>query len=119
MPHRAAHQRAIVERAVAKKCFSAFADCGLGKTLILLEFARHAHEERGGRVLIVSPLMVVQQTMDQAEEFYKGAYAIKRLAARILADGVRQRSRSWGARLYLLGVIAFLIFAFVSNSPDA
>ena len=44
---------------------------------------------------------------------------IKRLAARILADGVRQRSRSWGARLYLLGVIAFLIFAFVSNSPDA
>ena len=83
------YQRAIVERAVTKKCFSAFADCGLGKTLILLEFARHAHEERGGRVLIVSPLMVVQQTIDQAEEFYKGKYAIQRLPSQELAEWLR------------------------------
>ena len=36
------YQRDIAALAIRKRKFAVFADCGLGKTLILLEFARHA-----------------------------------------------------------------------------
>ena len=35
------YQRDIVKTAIKKRKFAIFADCGLGKTLMLLEFARH------------------------------------------------------------------------------
>jgi superfamily II DNA or RNA helicase len=64
------YQRAIVEMAIAKKRFAIFADCGLGKTFMMLEFARHVAAVQKKPVLIVSPLMVVQQTATEAEQFY-------------------------------------------------
>jgi uncharacterized protein (TIGR00266 family) len=42
---------------------------------------------------------------------------IKRLAARIVVDGVRQRSRGWGARLYLLFVVLFLLLMLAGPTP--
>ena len=62
-------QRDIVRMAVAKKRFAIFADCGLGKTLMLLDFARYAMAATGKRGLIVSPLNVVTQTIAEAERF--------------------------------------------------
>ncbi len=75
------YQRDISTTAITKKKFAVFADCGLGKTAILLEFARHVHKERGGRVLIVSPLMVVRQTISEAERFYGGKLKIEQVRA--------------------------------------
>jgi superfamily II DNA or RNA helicase len=63
------YQRDIALRAIEQKCFAVFADCGLGKTLILLEYAL-ACRAIGKRVLIVSPLMVVKQTADECERFH-------------------------------------------------
>ena len=51
-------QRDIVRWALRKGKAAVFADCGLGKTLIQLEWARHVP----GRVLILAPLAVAQQT---------------------------------------------------------
>ncbi len=67
------YQKAIAKIAIAKQKYAVFADCGLGKTLILLEFARHAQGILGGsrRILIVSPLMVIDQTIDVLKQFYK------------------------------------------------
>jgi superfamily II DNA or RNA helicase len=62
------YQRDIARRAIDMKSFAVFADCGLGKTLILLEFARHAAQR--GKTLIVCPLMVVSQTTAEAMRFY-------------------------------------------------
>lgn len=42
-----------------------FADCGLGKTAMQLEWARHVP----GRVIIVAPLAVAAQTVREAEKF--------------------------------------------------
>lgn len=66
------YQRDIARLAVRKRKFAVFADCGLGKTLILLEYARHAAAvlPPGRCVLIVSPLMVVRQTVAEAARFY-------------------------------------------------
>lgn len=63
------YQRDIARVAIRKRKFAVFADCGLGKTLILLEFARHAYAQ-GLKTLIVSPLMVVPQTADEATRWY-------------------------------------------------
>jgi hypothetical protein len=68
------YQRDIARLAVAKRKFACFADCGLGKTLIFLEFARHALAALAGtprpQVLIVSPLMVVRQTVAECARWY-------------------------------------------------
>lgn len=63
------YQRAIVLRALTEKKFAVFADCGLGKTLILLEFARGC-VDRNKRTLIVSPIMVCRQTATECQKFY-------------------------------------------------
>ena len=66
------YQKAISEMVIEKEKFAVFADCGLGKTLIMLEAARHWLEALDGKsVLIVSPLMVVRQTISEAAVFYK------------------------------------------------
>jgi hypothetical protein len=70
------YQAAITELAIRKRKFAAFCDCGLGKTAIILEFAKHAAERSEKRVLIVSPLMVIPQTVDEAHKFYSNGYAM-------------------------------------------
>lgn len=66
------YQRDIAALAIRKRKFAVFADCGLGKTLILLEFARHANSAMFGRkrVLIISPLMVISQTIAEMKAWY-------------------------------------------------
>lgn len=80
------YQRDIAALAVRKRKYAVFADCGLGKTPILLDFARHAAAAlpAGKCVLIVSPLMVVRQTLAEAIRFYGDALPIEPVAAKDL-----------------------------------
>lgn len=75
------YQRGIAELAIQKRKYAVFADCGLGKTLILLEYARHVANVTGQRVLIVSPLMVVEQTIGEAKRWYRSQIDIGRIRA--------------------------------------
>jgi len=70
------YQAAITRLAIQKRRFAIFADCGLGKTLMLLDFARHALRATGKRILIISPLMVVDQTAAEYSRFYGGSIDI-------------------------------------------
>lgn len=81
------YQRDIAKLAVEKRKFSIFADCGLGKTGMFLEYAKHVRGvlPRRKSVLIVSPLMVVPQTLEWASEFYGDSLAIERVDAAHLA----------------------------------
>jgi hypothetical protein len=58
-------QRDIVRWALLRGRAAIFADCGLGKTLMQLEWAKHVP----GRVLILTPLAVAQQTVREGEKF--------------------------------------------------
>jgi len=89
------YQRDISDLAISKQKFAVFARCGLGKTLIMHEFARHAQQCLGPtrRVLIVSPLMVVQQTIDEAKRFYRDTgveFGLEQVLAKDLARWTTQ-----------------------------
>jgi helicase-like protein/RAD3-like DEAD/DEAH box helicase len=76
------YQRFIDEQALASKRYAVYADCGLGKTAIFLEFARQVIAATAGRVLIFSPLQVIQQTCDEATRFYGAGLQIIQLDSR-------------------------------------
>lgn len=61
------HQRDIVRWALRKGRSAVFADTGLGKTAIQIEWARHV--ARRGRVIILAPLAVAQQTVAEGARF--------------------------------------------------
>jgi superfamily II DNA or RNA helicase len=62
-------QRDIVAWACQKGKAAIFAGTGLGKTPIQLEWARQVHNESQGNVLILAPLAVAQQTVDEGRKF--------------------------------------------------
>ncbi len=66
------YQRDISAMAIRKQKMAIFADCGLGKTLIYGEFAKYVDAvlPKDKCILIVSPLMVVDQTIDEYKKWY-------------------------------------------------
>lgn len=69
-------QRDIVAWALRRGRGAVFADCGLGKTLMQLEWARVVHEVTGKPVLILAPLAVAEQSEREARRFgLPGIYA--------------------------------------------
>jgi superfamily II DNA or RNA helicase len=62
-------QRDVVGWAARKGRAAVFADCGLGKTPMQLEWARLVHEHTGGDVLILAPLAVASQTVREGVKF--------------------------------------------------
>ena len=62
-------QEFIVRRALSAGKYAIFADCGLGKTFMQLEWAFRVSERENGPVLILAPLAVVEQTIEQGEFF--------------------------------------------------
>ena len=62
-------QRDIVRWALRRGRAAIFADCGMGKTPMQLEWARHVAAHTGGRVLILAPLAVAQQTVAEGVKF--------------------------------------------------
>jgi DNA modification methylase len=62
-------QKFIVKRALKAGKYAIFADCGLGKTFMQLEWAYRVTLETNGKVLILAPLAVKAQTIEQAKQF--------------------------------------------------
>jgi DNA modification methylase len=62
-------QSFIVKRALKAGKYAIFADCGLGKTFMQLEWALQVSYRTGGKVLILAPLAVKAQTIQQAKQF--------------------------------------------------
>ncbi|MDD2772732.1 MAG: DEAD/DEAH box helicase [Elusimicrobiales bacterium] len=76
------YQRFIVARALEAKRYAIYADCGLGKTVMFLEYARHILHKTGGKVLIFSPLQIILQTIEESRRFYGGKLSVHQLKTR-------------------------------------
>lgn len=68
-PHLFDFQHAIVSWAVRRGRAAIFADTGLGKTLMQLSWADEVASHTGGVVLILAPLAVSEQTIEQGRTF--------------------------------------------------
>lgn len=62
-------QKHIVRTALKKGKYAIFADCGLGKTLMQLEWAYQVAKHTQKPVLILTPLAVKGQTIQEAKKF--------------------------------------------------
>lgn len=62
-------QKDIVRWALKKGKACIFADCGLGKTPMQLSWAHQVHKHTGGKILILAPLAVADQTKREADKF--------------------------------------------------
>jgi hypothetical protein len=62
-------QKDIVRWALKKGRAAIFAECGLGKTLMQLEWANQIQKHTDGKILILAPLAVAPQTQQEGEKF--------------------------------------------------
>ena len=62
-------QKFIVKRALKAGKYAIFADCGLGKTLMQLEWANQVSIQTSKPVLILAPLAIVEQTIREGNKF--------------------------------------------------
>jgi len=63
-------QEAIITKCIKKGRYGAFADTGLGKTLVQLSIAHNVVLKTNKRVLILTPLAVAFQFLNEAERIY-------------------------------------------------
>lgn len=70
-------QKFIVEKSLSRGRSGIFADCGLGKTFMQLEWAKQVSEYTNKPVLITCPLAVGGQTIKEAEKFGYGSIISK------------------------------------------
>jgi len=63
------HQRVIVKWALRRGRAAIFADTGLGKTAMQLTWADKVNKQTGGNVLVLAPLCVAHQTVEEGEKF--------------------------------------------------
>lgn len=63
-------QKFIVARALKAGKYAIFADCGLGKTLMQLEWSSKVNKETDKPVLILAPLAVSGQTIKEGSKFH-------------------------------------------------
>ena len=63
-------QKFIVKRALKAGKYAIFADCGLGKTLMQLEWAKQVNKHTNKPVLILAPLAVSGQTIKEGAKFH-------------------------------------------------
>lgn len=58
-----------VKTALHKGRFALFFDCGLGKTFCQLEWAKKVKEETGKPVILLAPLAICEQTIQEGKKF--------------------------------------------------
>lgn len=66
------YQADITRRAIEQQKFAVFADCGIGKTHIILSYANYVRDQLGPgrRVLVLTPPLVVRQLAGEAAKFW-------------------------------------------------
>jgi len=62
-------QKHIVKQSLKKGRYAVFADCGLGKTLMQLEIAYQCYKYTKKQSLILAPLAVIEQTINEGKKF--------------------------------------------------
>lgn len=85
-PHLYPFQSDIVRWALRRGRAAIFADCGMGKTPMQLEWARQVHLATGRNILVLAPLAVAHQTIAEGSKFGVGVHYAENQASAV--DGI-------------------------------
>lgn len=72
-------QKYVVRKALANGVYAIFADCGLGKTMMQLEWAHQVIRNTAMPVIILCPLAVAGQTIDEGKKLGYEVHRYKRV----------------------------------------
>lgn len=78
-------QKKLVREAIRKGRYAIFADCGLGKTFMQLEWAKHVSVKTNRPVLILAPLAVSAQTITEGKRW---GIEVEKLKSDVFGQGV-------------------------------
>ena len=101
----------IYQFALPLKRYAIWADTGLGKTIMMLELARQVAHKTGGRVLLISPLNILPQTLDEKQKFYGDEFEIEMIQDR--------KSLKWFAKSEGQGIGIVNPEKFIPRKGDA
>ncbi len=96
------YQKDITRMAIERQKFAVFADCGLGKTHILLSYAKYAQEKIGKkkRVLICTPPLVIKQMLKESKKYWGDDIQLERVAAANLSEWISGKGSCIGVTNY-------------------
>lgn len=94
------YQADITSMAIDRKKFAVFADCGLGKTLIILSYALHVLNQTNKRILIITPKLVIEQIIEEAKRFWGDSFPVERVRASALSEWLCGSGESIGITNY-------------------
>ena len=80
-------QKYCVQQALKAGKFALFEDCGLGKTIQQLEWSRQVSDYTGKPVLILAPLGVVPQTIQEGDKF---GYTVEELGLTLFDQDLKK-----------------------------
>lgn len=90
------YQKFIINLALQKQRFAVYSDCGTGKTAIFLEWIKQLKNIiQDKKILIVSPLAVIKQTIEEENKFY-GKYTIKNLYKKNITEWLNSKDNQIG-----------------------
>ena len=78
-------QRYIVRKALSHGKYAIFSECGTGKTLMQLEWANHVSKNTNDPVLILCPLAVSAQTIEEGKKI---GLVVERLKSQVSGYGI-------------------------------
>jgi superfamily II DNA or RNA helicase len=100
------YQRDISKLAIFKKKFALFMQCGSGKSLCILEYARYIQSliSPQKRVLIITPKMVIHQFISEIKRFYANAgynyFTLEQVRANRLSEWLTETGSAVGITNY-------------------
>ena len=82
------YQRDIAKLSIRKKKFCVFAQCGLGKDLMMKEAARYASESLAPdkKILMMEPLNCIGQSLEETERWYGKKMRVEQVKSKNLND---------------------------------
>jgi len=94
------YQADITTKAIEQQKFAVFADCGLGKSLIILSYANYVYRKTGKRILILTPPLVVPQMAQEAARFWGDDLPVEIVKAASMQEWLDQEGPAIGISNY-------------------
>lgn len=96
------YQKFVADLAIRKRKFALFMECGMGKSVVYFEYIKYLNQimPKGRAILVVSPLMIIDQTVSELHRFYGDTVPMEVIPSRDVPSWVASGSGRVGITNY-------------------